>query len=213
MTKEKLRKVAIFKELTDEEIDKIIAISTIKKLAKDNILFYEGEEPKYFYALIDGFVKFYKTDQKGHEIVIHYFTKPTFVAEMPTFENIPFPATAISMRDESEFLLIERNSFLNLLHTDTRFSYYIIKSLTHKVRTLEQVINRNLIYDAITKVCSFIKEHPQAVADTKHKEIAIILNMAPETLSRTLKKLKTLQIIDAKCKLQSMEKLDMFLEL
>ncbi len=212
MIKEKLQKIEVFQQLKDEELEKIISISTIKRLSKEKILFYEGEKPEYFYLLIEGFVKFYKTDLKGNEIVIHFFTKPMFIAEMPSFENIPFPATAKAMREDSDFLLIDRMKFLELLHADRKFSYYIIKSLMHKVRNLEQVINRNLIYDAMTKVCSFIKENPIAVANTKHKEIAIILNMAPETLSRILKKLKILNIIDRECRLINSDKLDMFLE-
>ncbi len=212
MIKEKLQKIEVFQQLKDEELEKIISISTVKRLSKEKILFYEGENPEYFYLLIEGFVKFYKTDQKGNEIVIHFFTKPMFIAEMPSFENIPFPATAKAMREDTEFLLIDRMKFLELLHIDRKFSYYIIKSLMYKVRNLEQVINRNLIYDAMTKVCSFIKENPIDIAYTKHKEIAIILNMAPETLSRILKKLKTLNIIDKECRLINSDKLDMFLE-
>ena len=211
MIKEQLQKIAIFENLTEIELEKVINISIVKKLSRENILFYEGEKPQFFYVLLDGFVKFYKTDLKGNEIVIHFFTQPTFLAEMPSFENIPFPATAISMKDESSFLLIEREKFLTLLNSDPKFSFYIIKSLSQKVRNLEQVINRNLIYDAMTKVCSFIKENPRDVVNTKHKDIAIILNMAPETLSRILKKLKNLNIIDKKGILLDREKLDMFL--
>ena len=211
MIKEQLQKIEIFKNLTEIELEKIINISVVKKLSRENILFYEGEKPCFFYVLLDGFVKFYKTDLKGNEIVIHFFTRPMFLAEMPSFENIPFPATAISMKDESCFLLIDREKFLALLNSDSKFSFYIIKSLSQKVRSLEQVINRNLIYDAMTKVCSFIKENPRDVVNTKHKDIAIILNMAPETLSRILKKLKNLNIIDKKGTLLDAEKLEMFL--
>ena len=211
MIKEQLKKVEIFKNLTETELEKIIKISVVKKLSRENILFYEGEKPEFFYVLLDGFVKFYKTDLKGNEIVIHFFTRPMFLAEMPSFENIPFPATAISMKDDSCFLLIDRNKFLRLLDSDHKFSFYIIKSLSQKVRYLEQVINRNLIYDAMTKVCSYIKENPTDVVNTKHKDIAIVLNMAPETLSRILKKLKNLNIIDKKGMLLDAEKLEMFL--
>ncbi len=211
MIKEQLQKIDIFKNLTELEIEKIVNISITKKLSRENVLFYEGENPQFFYVLLDGFVKFYKTDLKGNEIVIHFFTRPMFLAEMPSFENIPFPATAIAMRDESCFLLIEREKFLELLNSDPKFCIYLIKSLSQKVRSLEQVINRNLIYDAMTKVCSFIKENPRDVANTKHKDIAIILNMAPETLSRILKKLKNLNIIDKRGVLLDSEKLEMFL--
>ncbi len=211
MIKEQLQKIEMFKSLTELEIEKLLNISIVKKLSRENILFYEGEKPQFFYVLLDGFIKIYKTDLKGNEIVLHLFKKPTFLAEMPSFENIPFPATAISMKDESQFLLIDRESFLTLLHSDFQFSLYLIKSLSQKIRNLEQVINRNLIYDAMTKVCSFIKENPTDVATIKHKDIAILLNMAPETLSRILKKLKNLDIIDKKGMLVNPQKIEIFL--
>jgi len=47
MIKEKLRNIEIFNELKDDELEKIVSISSIKKLSRDNILFYEGEEPNY----------------------------------------------------------------------------------------------------------------------------------------------------------------------
>jgi len=212
MIKNILKKIEIFKKLTDTEIEKVINISMVKKLSKENVLFYEGEMPQYFYVLLKGYVKLYKTDLKGHEIVLHFFSTPDLMAEMPSFENIPFPATSVAMKNETEVLLIDRERFIDLLHSDPKFSFSIIRSLTQKMKNLEQVINRNLIYDAMTKVCSFIKENPTDLTSTKHKEIATILNMAPETFSRILKKLKSLNIIDSECCLINEEKLDMFLE-
>jgi len=212
MIKDKLKALEIFQSLTEQELEKIVEISFIKKLSKDNILFYEGEMPLYFYALLQGYMKFYKIDLKGHEIILHFFTKPLMMAEMPSLENIPFRATAIAMREDTEVLLIDRKKFLLLLSEDNGFSLNIIKSLTHKIKELEVAINRNLIYDAITKVCSFIKEQPSVLEERKHKEIAIILNMAPETFSRVLKKLKKLNILNPQYTVINHEKLDMFLE-
>jgi CRP/FNR family transcriptional regulator len=212
MIKDKLRKIEIFQALSDRDLEKIIAISVVKKLSRENVLFYEGEMPKYFYALLQGYVKFYKTDLKGHEIVLHFFTKPVMMAEMPSLENISFRATSIAMRDNTEILLIDRERFIELLHEENDFSFYIIKSLTQKIRELEVAINRNLIYDAITKVCSFIVENPTDLETRKHLEIALILNMAQETLSRVLRKLKKLNILDKQCKLVDKNKLNMFLE-
>lgn len=58
------------------------------------------------------------------------------------------------------------------------------------MKTLEQTIHRNLVYDATQKVCSLLKEKPNILIEKKHSEIANKLNMAPETLSRSLKKIK-----------------------
>jgi len=209
---EKLQKLNLFKMLDASDLERIADISSLKTLTKDNILFYEGDEPQYFYLLLEGNLKLYKTDLKGNEIVIHYFTQASFIAEMASLESIKFPATAIVMSEEVEVLLIDKEKFLKILQEDAEFSFNFIKSMTLKVKHLELVINRNMVYDAMTKVCSFIEENPQYVITAKNKEIANFLNMAPETLSRILSKLRKLEIIDKKNIVLDHEKLKALLE-
>lgn len=212
MIVKKLQKLNLFKMLDASEIERLASISSLKSLSRDNILFYEGEEPKYFHLLLQGHLKVYKTDLKNNEIIIHYFTKPAFIAEMASFENINFPATAMAMSEELEVLLIDKEKFLKLLQTDATFSFHLLKSISMKVKQLELVINRNMIYDAMTKVCSFIDENPQYLQTAKNKEIASFLNMAPETLSRILSKLRKLEIIDKENHILDKEKLQAILE-
>jgi len=209
---EKLRKLNLFKMLNEHELERIAEISSLKMLTRDNILFYEGELPQYFYLLLEGNLKLYKTDLKGNEIVIHYFTQASFIAEMASLESIEFPATAIAMSEEVEVLLIDKEKFLKILKEDAHFSFHLIKSITIKVKHLEMVINRNMVYDAMTKVCSFIEENPNYVITAKNKDIANFLNMAPETLSRILSKLRKLEIIDKRNVVLDSEKLKALLE-
>ena len=212
MIKKTLKQIKTFQTLSDIDLQKIVDISIVKKFSRDNILFYEGEMPKYFYVLLKGHVKFYKNDLKGAELVLHYFIKPLLMAEMPCLENIPFRASAIAMRDETEVLLINREEFIALLHENKELPFHIIKSLSQKIKELEVAINRNLIYDATAKVCSFILENPNDLVKSKQKEIAIILSMAPETLSRILNKLKNMGILDQECQIIDNDRLKMFLD-
>lgn len=210
---EKLQTIDIFKTLNNETLNEIASISQIKKLSKDNVLFYEGDEPDYFYCLITGNLKVFKMDLKGQEIVLHYFTKPTLVAEMPSLEDMPFPATAVAMGDSVEVLCINQKKFLNMLQGSQTFSFSLVKSLTKKVKNLELVINRKMVYDAITNVASFIQENPNIMKNSKNKDIASILNMAPETFSRTLAKLRKLEIIDTNNEIIDNEKLSTIIDI
>jgi CRP/FNR family transcriptional regulator len=134
------------------------------------------------------------------------------VAEMATLENMNFPATAVATRDNTMVALVDRAKFLEILKDDSIFSFYIIRSLTKKIKHLEVAINRNLIFDTTSKVCSLIKENPEFIENSKNIQIANILNMAPETLSRTLSKLRKLNIIDKNNKIINEEKINIFLE-
>jgi CRP/FNR family transcriptional regulator len=207
-----LRKLDIFQDLSQEKLSPIEGITLVKTFAEGNILFYEGEEPEYFYALLGGALKLYKTGIKSNEIVLHYFRTPTLVAEMTALESIPFPATAIVMEENTQIALIDKKKFLRLLQEDAQLSFFIIKSLTKKIKALEVAINRNLVFDSTLKVCSILQEEPKIFTLHKSKEVAVLLNMAPETLSRIMQKLKKLHILSEENTLIAPEKLELFLE-
>lgn len=212
MVKEALNNIDMFASLNEYEFHILENITSLKILQKENILFYEGEEPNYFYILLKGQVKLYKSGVKSQEVVLHYFTKPTLIAEMATLENIKFPATCVAVEDHTIIGMIEKNKFKQILKNNSELSLHIIKSLTTKIKNLELSINRNLIFDATKKVCSILKENPEIFQTKKNIQIANLLNMAPETLSRSISKLKKLEIIDEEIKIVDDKKLTEFLD-
>lgn len=190
MYEEILKKIEFFSLLNEEEIDLINKSCKIVTLNKDNILFYEGEIAKSFYILLQGNLKLYKTTVMGNEIVMHNFTRPTILAEMATFQNSNFPATAISMSTITKVAILEKEVFISLLQNNGNLSFHIIGSLIKKMKSLEQTIHKNLVYDSMQRVCALLKEKPEILSEKKHIEVAKDLNMAPATLSRTIKKLR-----------------------
>ncbi len=207
---QQLQKLDLFNTLNNNELEQIVKISTIKEFKKDNIVFYEGDSPEYFYLLIDGFAKVYKVDPKGTEIVLHNFVGTTLIAEMASIEGFNFPATCICMED-STFALIKKDEFLKILQTNAKISFKVTKSLTKKIKGMDGLLNRSLIFDATTKVASYIYDNPLSFKNKKNKIIATELHMTPETLSRILKKLKDLKIIDKEHNLLNKDKLEMFI--
>ncbi len=212
MIKKILHNIDMFSSLNSDEIEKLSQIIRVEKFESNNIVFYEGDDAKYFYLLISGELKLYKTGIKSQEVVLHYFSKPTLVGEMATLENIRFPATAVCMSSEAIIGKIEREKFIQMIQMSSNVSIDIIRSLTKKIKNLEISINRNLIFDATTKVCSLLDENRNIFYENKNIHIANLLNMTPETLSRTLGKLRKIEILDSENRLIDKEKLKMFLE-
>lgn len=208
-----LKNIDLFSSLNKNDLDDIIAITTVKKLQSDNVLFYEGSQADYFYFLLEGQLKLYKTGIKSQEIILHHFIEPGMVAEMATLEDMKFPATAVSIKDDTLVAMIEKEEFIDILSKNQQLPFHIIKSLTKKIKNLELSIRRNLVFDATMKVCSLLKENSNILVTHKNVEIARILNIAPETLSRTFAKLKKLEILDKNNNILDIQKLDAFLEL
>ncbi len=204
-----LKNIELFKTLNDDQLKLIESITLFENFNKDSIVFYERDVPEYFYVLLQGDVKIYKVDHKGNEIIVHNFTAPSLIAEMASLEGFTFPATCVCLED-CRFALIKKEQFLNLLKENTLISFQIIRSLTKKIKAMDNLLNRSLIFDATTKVAMYIDKNPEEFKNKKNKIIAAELNITAETLSRVLKKLKELHIINSKLELLSKEKLQMF---
>jgi len=191
-----LKNIFLFKNLSDEDIKQIKTFTIIKKFKKNDIVFYEREEPNYLHLLIEGVARVYKIDNKGNELIIHKFYAPALIAELANFEKMPYPANC-AMESDGVILKIEFEKFKNYLKKgDVCFS--IMSSLLKKMKYLDGIIHDNLIIDTTTKIAKFIYDNPEAFEELKQHSIAALLNIKPETLSRKLKKFKELGIIESK---------------
>ena len=191
-----LKKIEFLNLLNKKELDAINNACKIVTLTKDNILFYEGDEANSFYILIEGNLKLYKIGSSGNEIIMHEFSKPTLLAEMATFQNSTFPATAVSTSKVTKVAILEKEIFISLLQNNGTLSFHIIGSLITKMKSLEQTIHKNLVYDSTQRLCMLLKENPKILINKKHSQVATTLNMAPETLSRIIKKVKERGYLD-----------------
>jgi len=192
---DRIRNVSCFSKLNDEQLEKLKKISVIKKYKAKEILFYEGDAPIYLYVLLQGTLKVYKTNHKGQQIFLHQFYPGGLVAELANFENIPYPATAEFMSD-SEVLRIDYKALEQDFFKNPEISFEIIKSLIAKHKILIDVIQKEVILTADAKVAKFILENEELFKTLKNTQVASILNLTPETLSRTLSKFKSSGLIE-----------------
>lgn len=195
---ETLKQIDFFRLLDEEELAIVASACKIVNLKQDNLLFYEADVADSFYILVEGSLKLYKSGAKNNEIVLHHFYAPTLVAEMASLQQIPFPASAVCISKNAQVAILEQKTFLRLLQSNGSLAFHIIGSLTQKMKMLEQTINRNLVLDATQRVCALLEEDKTILMRKKSIEVANMLNMAPETLSRTIKKLRENGVLDEK---------------
>ena len=195
--KTKLSNINIFSNLDDDTLQRIYEISSSVKFEKNSIIFYEGDSSKYLYCLASGIVKLYKMTSNHKEIILKYFHANELIAEVANFENIPYPATSFAYTDV-ELFKIDFEKFKKIIYENPELSFQIQKSLIQKIKNLEQVISTHIILDAKDRVIKFIYDNTEAFFKMKNREVAQILNVTPETLSRILRKLKEDEFINIK---------------
>ncbi len=189
-----LDKIGIFSHLTQLQHKQIEQIGIIRHYNEGEIIFYEGDKSDYFHFLLVGEVSIFKSSATSETIIVHRFRAPSLIAEVATLKQIPYPASCEALHS-STVLKISRDPFLNLLQNDPSLSIALISSLTHKISVLESSLQRHSAPNALAKVARLIRDDPNVFKRLKGIEIARLIGITPETLSRMIKKLKSEGII------------------
>lgn len=199
-----LENICLFSSLSKEQLKKLHQISTIKQFKEGNILFYEGEEPGYLYFLLEGLVKLYRYDAKNTITILDYYYTQALIGEAASLQRTPYQTTAECDTD-STVLMVEYEEFAKHFLCDPDVAIQLIMQLVKKVKAL---MNNRVPQTSMQKIAQLIHENSELFTKIKKYKIASILNMAPETFSRNLKKLKkegiitytstTFEVLDAK---------------
>jgi CRP/FNR family transcriptional regulator len=115
---------------------------------------------------------------------------------MALFEGIRYPASAVFDSDGT-ILEIDFIKFKEYFLSDSKISMMLFKSLTKKIKILEDIISLNIVLDSTARLAKYICENDDALT-IKHNQLAKYLHMTPETLSRTFKKFARLGFIQKK---------------
>ncbi|RDU56158.1 Crp/Fnr family transcriptional regulator [Helicobacter sp. MIT 00-7814] len=161
---------------------------------KDSILFYEGDTPKRLYVLLEGIVRLYKSDASGNEIIIHKLMPTSFIAEMPLFENLPYPASA-RFESDGVVLSVDFARFKQSLSKNPDLLVAFIGSLMGKIRILERKISHSILASLRARLAHYLLESKNTLCITNQRTIAQELNTTPQSLSRTIRELKDMGLI------------------
>lgn len=147
-----LKKSILFENITEEELSQIVKSSKSKviNLKKDEYLFYQEEEPKYLYLLIEGVVQIEKVDNNGKRMIMSRFDEiGTMFAEVYIyFKDKLYDYSCIAVKNAKIFA-IPKDFFLNITALSESYNHKItqnmLKILSRKALYLNQINFFNLI--------------------------------------------------------------------
>jgi len=188
-----LKDIPLFSQLSAIQLNEIQSQIHIHHYEKESIVFYEGDKSEYLHILLEGSVRLYKTTPKGTQIHMHNFFTPEIIALFAVFEQIPFPATCEFLEEGTVGLLPLSKIYECMRNVD--FSITLVSALSKRMKVLANLLHKETIYSAEAKIADLVLNNSSVFKRLKNTEIASILNMTPETLSRILTKMKKEEII------------------
>jgi CRP/FNR family transcriptional regulator len=127
-----LRRSPIFRRLTPEDRQRLAAVAVVREFEKGATLFSEGDPSDFFYTVVSGRVKVFKTTARGTDVILEIFGPGDPVGAVAVYESRPFPANAVTL-EPTTCLLVPRQAFFALLETHPTMVRGLLVGLTHRI--------------------------------------------------------------------------------
>jgi CRP/FNR family transcriptional regulator len=200
-----LKKVPIFSDLSERELDFLAARAVTHKLEAGKLIFSEGEPCEGLYVIESGAVKIYKTSAGGREQVLAVEGPGGSVAELPVFDGGPYPASAATL-SEASVIFVSKRDFQTLCTQHPEVALKVLKVLGSRLRRLVGVIEelsfatvrRRLARLLVRLAARRGKRTPRGVELTltsSHQDLAAHIGTVRELVSRNLSRFQAQGLI------------------
>lgn len=132
-----------------EELKKLSNERRVKQYKRREMIFEEGDYPRYLYFIKSGKIKVFKTNEDGKEYIISVNTTGDFVGYVDLIKEAAYSESAAALED-TEVSLIPKEDFQALLHANRDVASQLIKMLANNVSEKEEQL-LDLAYNSVRK--------------------------------------------------------------
>lgn len=189
--------VPIFKNLSEEELSRIIDIATHKKLNKGDFVYQTGDRLNDIYVIHKGKVKIVRYSPDGKEQVIRILSSGDFLGELSLFNNAEMTTYAETV-EPSVICLVNNDSLKDLMNESPLLTFKMMSEVSQRLVKAETLIEHSNLRTSIAKLSNFLLTHElnnEVILQTTKVNIASNLGISAETFSRKLKELKEMGAI------------------
>ncbi len=192
----------MFRELNAEQIARIAEHSQLIDFPKGTSVFNRGNAAVGLYILLEGQLKLGVSSPQGSEKIISIVSPGESFGEAILFLDRQFPVYAQAILD-SQVLLVPKNLIFSMLDHDAMFARKMLAGLSIRMHQLVQDIEMLSLQSCTQRFIGYLLQISADAPDASNitlpaskTTIASLLNLTPETLSRTLAKLQQLGLIE-----------------
>ena len=191
----------------DTFINEAIAMKTVRSLAenrelrrykKKDLIFTEGEHPRWLFFIRSGKVKLSKSNDNGKEFITKISSEGDFLGYLSLLKDTPYSESAVAM-DNCEICFIPRAEFTALVFGNRDVAVQFVKMLASQVADQEQQLV-DLAYNSVRKrVANMLVHLSKGNGNEIHllrEDMASLTGTVKETLIRTLSDFKQENLID-----------------
>jgi CRP-like cAMP-binding protein len=181
----------------------------LAKLARNEMIFGQGEPAEHVYVVASGRVKMSHYSDEGREFVQGYFTHGQSFGEPPFLAKTVYPAAAIAV-EESEIWSLPYKEFLDMLRDNFEVHLGLLETLGKRLMYKSMMLSEVAVEEAEHRLRSLMsylkrmrgfKREDEFVVPFTRQQMADMTGLRVETVIRTIKAMEQkglLEIIEGK---------------
>lgn len=134
-----LRRTMLFGELNESELSALAWRATERRLNRGEILFIAGDEAAGLFVIVEGALRAYREGVDGREQIIHVERAGATIAELPVFDDKPYPST-VAAEEDSIVLFLSKNDVKSLCLTHPEIALTALKLLAGRLRKCAELV-------------------------------------------------------------------------
>lgn len=198
--KETLRKFNIFKTLSDEELESIIDISSVRAYNNKMMVFMQDETLDRVFFIQTGKVKIYRTDVNGNEQIVSILEEGEMFPHVGFFRKGNFPAHA-EVIEKASLIVVPIDEFEGILLQSPAMCIKLFNVLGEKIVDLQNRLEEQILHNTYEQIVMLLLRlcktngvnegnHYRFTTQFTNREFANMIGTSRETVSRTLTQLK-----------------------
>lgn len=134
-----LRRTLLFAELDEPGLLSLAGRAVERRLKRGEILFMAGDDAAGLFVVAEGALRAYREGVDGREQIIHVERAGATIAELPVFDDKPYPST-VAAEEDSVVLFISKSDVKSLCLAHPKIALTAVKLLAGRLRKCAELV-------------------------------------------------------------------------
>src|SRR5215475_3935577 len=195
-----LKRTQLFGELEEPELRALAERAVERRLARDEILFVAGDEARGLFVIASGALRAFREGVDGREQVIHVEREGATIAELPVFDDKPYPST-VAAEEETVVLYLDKNDVKTLCLNYPEIALAALKLLAGRLRKCAELVEALSLREVDQRLARWLLSEARARGShgasgveitlaLSNQQIAARIGSVREVVSRALSRLQ-----------------------
>jgi CRP/FNR family transcriptional regulator len=153
-----------------------------RKFGKGQLLFVAGEEARGLYVVVEGAVRAFRESEGGREQVVHVERAEATVAEVPVFDDGPFPSS-VAAEEDSTLLFIDKRDVRALCLEHPQIALAALKVLAARLRRCAELVETLSLREVVQRLARLLLAEARAGGEREGRGLTVTLPLTNQRLA------------------------------